>query len=271
MSFGRKRSAKQHSIHGHPTRSAPSPQNRSGMDCEESVMHHPIGVSMRHRGCAAAIVIVFGAGLTVAGAQSQTEAPAVLRAADVVPPALLQSSIYRIDERVTTDGLLTKTLFHSPQGDFTAEGPGMAAVRATELQALDVLSKTETSEIFQKAMAASLKRSGQSLKTAVTHPVETVKGIPAGVGRFFDRVSRDVKTGVEKIGDQQQQAQAQKAAGQPSTGTDEAVKEGAASAGEGVIGYDDSRRRLAKHLGVDPYTTNPVLSEKMDSAAWAVW
>jgi hypothetical protein len=63
----------------------------------------------------------------------------------------------------------------------------------------------------------------------------------------------------------------QQAAGQPTSGMNEAVKEGAATAGESVIGYDDARRRLAKYLGVDPYTTNPVLSETMDGTAWAVW
>jgi hypothetical protein len=205
-------------------------------------------------------------GFTAVGAQSQYEAPAVLRAADVAPAELLQSKAYQIDDKVTTDGLITKTVFHSPLGEFVAEGPGMAAVRAAEIQALDVLSKTESSEIFQKAMAASMKRTGQSLKTAVTHPVDTVKGIPAGVGRFFDRVSRDVKTGAQKVGDTKASE-----GGDSGPSTSDEVKEGATMAGQSVIGYDDARRRLSKYLGVDPYTRNQVLADKLDSAAWAVW
>jgi hypothetical protein len=219
---------------------------------------------MRQRGIVVAIGVILG--LTVAGAQSRYEAPGVLRAADVLPPELLQSPVYTVDGRVTTDGLLTKTVFRSELGEFVAEGPGMVAVRAAEIQALDVLTKTETSEIFQKALQASLKRTGQSLKTAVTNPVETLKGMPAGVGRFFDRVSRDVKTGMQKVGDTKGQSGEQSGAS-----TSEVVKEGAATAGESVIGYDDARRRLAKHLGVDPYTTNAALAQKMDGAAWAVW
>lgn len=203
-------------------------------------------------------------GLTVAGAQSPYETPAVLGAADVAPAEFLQSQVYKIDERVTTDGLVTKATFQSPFGEFVAEGPGMVAVRAGEIQALDVLSKTESSEIFQKAMAASMKRTGQSLKTAVTHPVETVKGIPAGVGRFFERVSRDIKTGAQKVGDTEE-------GGDSKSSTSDEVKEGATMAGQSVIGYDDARRRLSKYLGVDPYTRNKVLADKLDSAAWAVW
>jgi hypothetical protein len=222
---------------------------------------------MKRTWCVVAVALVGSAGSVHVSAQNRYEAPAVLRAADIVPPEILQNRLYKVDERVTTDGLLAKTVFHSQLGDFTAEGPGMVAVRAAEIQALDVLTKTETSEIFQKALQASLKRTGQSLKTAVTHPVDTIKGVPAGIGRFFDRVSRDVKTGMQKVGD----ARAQKGTGQSGPSLSEEVEEGAATAGQGVIGYDDSRRRLAKHLGVDPYTTNPALSHKMDGAAWAVW
>src|SRR5262245_40834823 len=211
-----------------------------------------------------ALGVALGAGITTMGAQSRYEAPAVLRAADVVPAELLHSSVFKIEDRVPTDGLITKTTFHSPFGEFLAEGPGMAAIRAHEIQALDTLSKADSSEIFQKAMAASLKRSGQSLKQAVAHPVDTVKGIPAGVGRFFDRVSRDVKTSVQKMGDA-------KEGGESGPSTSDEVKEGATMAGQSVIGYDDARRRLSKYLGVDPYTRNKVLADKLDSAAWAVW
>jgi hypothetical protein len=222
---------------------------------------------MKRTWCVVAVALVGSAGSVHVSAQNRYEAPAVLSAVDVVPREILQNRLYKVDDRVTTDGLLAKTVFHSQLGEFTAEGPGMVAVRAAEIQALDVLTKTETSEIFQKALQASLKRTGQSLKTAVTNPVDTIKGVPAGIGRFFDRVSRDVKTGMQKVGD----ARTQKGTGQSGPSLSEEVEEGAATAGQGVIGYDDSRRRLAKHLGVDPYTTNPALSHKMDGAAWAVW
>jgi hypothetical protein len=225
---------------------------------------------MKRVSCAIVIGLAVSA-VSLVLAQPGYETPAVLRAADVVPPALLQSAVYRVGDLVTTDGLLTKTTLRSGLGEFVAEGPGMVAVRAAELQAFDVLTKTETSEIFQKALQASLKRSGQSLKTAVTNPVDTLKGVPAGVGRFFERVSRDVKTGMQKIGDDAEQAKAQQAAGQSGSGLAESVEQGAATAGQGVIGYDDSRRRLAKYLGVDPYTTNAALAHKLDGAAWAVW
>jgi len=38
-----------------------------------------------------------------------------------------------------------------------------------------------------------------------------------------------------------------------------------------ALGFEKERRDLAKSLGVDPYTTNPVLSEKLTDAAWVAF
>ena len=48
--------------------------------------------------------------------------------------------------------------------------------------------KLSKSEVFTHALAESAKRTGQSLVAAAKHPKETVKGVPQGVGRFFQRV-----------------------------------------------------------------------------------
>ncbi|MEM7353608.1 MAG: hypothetical protein AAF657_22615 [Acidobacteriota bacterium] len=37
------------------------------------------------------------------------------------------------------------------------------------------------------------------------------------------------------------------------------------------IGYDKARRQLAHDLGVDPYSTNLQLQERLDAMAWALW
>src|SRR5262249_27330612 len=38
-----------------------------------------------------------------------------------------------------------------------------------------------------------------------------------------------------------------------------------------ALGFEKERRDLAKSLGVDPYTPNPVLSEKLTNAAWGAF
>jgi hypothetical protein len=219
-------------------------------------------------GALVAAVLAAG-GATLVVAQAAFEKPAVLRARDLATPEMLRGPRFQVEEAVPTDGLLAKFTIKSDFGPFEAQGPGMLQVRVAEIKALDTLSTVEKSDVFKKAMADSAKRTGQSLATAAAHPVETVKGIPAGVGRFFDRVTRDVTTGTQKADDyvDAQQAQGGGGAGDVATATGKA----AGTAGESAIGYDDARRRLAKQLAVDPYTTNPVLSKKLDEVAWAAW
>src|SRR6266850_1680129 len=38
-----------------------------------------------------------------------------------------------------------------------------------------------------------------------------------------------------------------------------------------ALGFEKERRDLAKSLGVDPYTTNEILSEKLTDAAWVAF
>jgi hypothetical protein len=91
--------------------------------------------------------------------------------------------------------------------------------------------------------------------------VETVKGVPDGLGRMFDRV---------KLGGQ---AIASAASGPGKSGTEKAadVSQRVGSITVDVLGYETERRSLAKGLGVDPYTTNPVLAKKLDDMAWVAF
>jgi len=219
----------------------------------------------------AALALVAGA-TRPSTAAPDYETPPVLKAADLASsPELLQGPRFRVEPDVPTDGLLATYTITSDFGTFTATGPGMLGIRDGEIQALDTLEKTSKSEAFQRALAGSAKRTGKSIATAVTNPVDTVKGLPEGVGRFFERVGRSVKTGTEKAGDYMN---AQKSGQGQSKSTGEVAKDvgtAAGNAGSDVIGQESSRRRIAKVLRVDPYTTNTVLDAKMNEFAWVVW
>jgi hypothetical protein len=203
-----------------------------------------------------------------ARAESGYEAPPVLRASDLAPKNLLQGPRYRVAEQVPTDGLLTRFTIQSDFGQFEAAGPGMLGVRVGEIRGLAELEKMSKSEVFAHALAESSKRTGQSLKAAVTNPSETVKGMPAGVGRFFQRVGRSVKTGVQNAQDYYKEGGAE----EKSTSENTADVAGAAGRTTAdVLGYSDARRRLAKQVQVDPYTTNPVLAAKLDELGKAAF
>ena len=207
-------------------------------------------------------------GVSSSDAQVRYEAPPVLQASALAPAELLQGPRHRVDERVPTDGLLARFTVRSDFGVFEAVGPGMLRVRIGEVRALAELEQTTKSEVFANALAEAAKRTGQSLQAVVENPEETIKGLPEGVGRFFERVGRATKTGAQKAQEQMAQKQAQGASGGDVAGD---VARGTGRAAGEVLGYYDARRGLAKRLGVDPYTSNPVLAKKLDEVAWAAF
>ena len=227
----------------------------------------------------------------VAGAQTRAdfEAPPTLAARDLVPAERLQGPGYRVDDAVPTDGFLATYTVRSDYGVFTARGPGMLEIRLSEVSGLRQLEAISKSDAFVEGLKASATEFGGQVKQLVTNPVDTVKGIPEGVGRFFERVSRGAKTGAQKLGDTKaaQDAPAPpppgpgaalpgaSARGASTPATQPDVTTEAAKAAGGVtrdaFGFDDRRRQLAKEVGVDPYTTNPVLAKQLDDIAWAAF
>ena len=214
------------------------------------------------------------------------ETPPTLAARDLVPAERLEGPGYRIDDAVPTDGFLATFTVRSDYGVFTARGPGMLDIRLREVAGLRQLEAISKSDAFVEGLKASATEFGGQVKELVTNPVDTVKGIPEGVSRFFDRVSRGAKTGAQKLGatKAEQDAPAPPPPG-PGAGlpgatpqepkqdvsvTTEAAK-AAGSVTRDAFGYDDRRRQLAKEVGVDPYTTNPVLAKRLDDIAWAAF
>ncbi len=185
------------------------------------------------------------------------EAPPTLDAAEVVPANLRRGDGFHMDDEVPTDGLTTRLKLVSDVGTFEVHGVATLALRVPELHALRELSKASKSDTFTHALAETAKRPVKAAKQIVEHPVETVKGIPSGLGRFFDRVGSGGKRLVAAASDSRRSGE---------TRTKE-VAAGAGQATADMLGYEQERRKLAKQLGVDPYTTNAALSAKLDEFA----
>ncbi len=222
----------------------------------------------------------------IAQARADFEKPPTLTVHDLAPSEQLRGPGYRIDDTVPTDGFLATFTVRSDYGVFKARGPGMLEMRLREVAGLRQLDAISKSDAFVQGLKASATELGGEAKQIVTHPVETAKGIPAGVGRFFLRVGRGAKTGVQKLSatKAEQDAPAPPPPGPgsrlpgataPGSKADVSIPaEAARSAGRvtrDAFGYDDRRRELAKEVGVDPYTSNPVLAKKLDDIAWAAF
>ena len=207
----------------------------------------------------AAAIMLLGSTAT-AHAQGYEKEP-VLAAKDLVGPELLKGPHFTTDPKVPVMGFIARFTIRSPYGTFEAHGQRMLPIRVNEIEALSALDNVSRSREFTAAAGRAIARPVTSAVNMVTRPVETAKGIPAGVGRLFGRVRLAGRS-------------IARAATAPGQGGGERAVGTAGRVGEVTItalGFEEERRRLAERLGVDPYTTNIVLSERLTDVAWVAF
>ncbi len=179
------------------------------------------------------------------GAMAQTEAPPILKAADLAPAELLSGLDFTVDDVVPTDGFYGIFTLRGAYGSVQARGVAMLRVRAAEMQALARLEETTRAEAVAEGVKDSTEQTLRAAGQTIRDPVGTVERAPESVGRLFSRLGGKIEKSVEKL-----------------TGTGD----GSASSDQ-PEGIAKARRSLAQKLGVDPYTDNPLLSAKLDQVA----
>jgi hypothetical protein len=218
------------------------------------------------------------------GLCSDFETPPVLSAAKTVMDQPLKTDVYKIEEPVPTDGFMAQFSISSPQGEFTASGPGMLNTRLNEIRALAALQAMQDDDRFADAAEHTAKDTFSNLRRFAENPKETLAGVPDGVGRLFKRTGRTVKTGMQKLGDVREGRKpgvddtvtsnlpgSTANAVAPGTSLSESVLQASGDAAVNILGFDKQRRRLAQELAVDPYTTNAILAAKLDEVTWAAF
>ena len=125
------------------------------------------------------------------------EQPAILKASDVIGDKLLRGEYHVVDDAVRNDGYLNYYVLRSDYGDWEVTGTALLAVRVREVEALATLDEVSKTEVFVKAAADAGVGQLKAVTQFATHPVESVKGIPSGIGRMFKRYKRQAGDAVE--------------------------------------------------------------------------
>jgi hypothetical protein len=176
-------------------------------------------------------------------AQQGYESSPFLGASKVLPPELLAGPNHRVEEKVVNDGYLNTYRIGSKFGTFTALSTAMLRKRISEINALVLMEKIQGTKEF----TASLKEAGTDtlvgFKNLVTSPVQTVTGAVSGLGVALRRAG-DNLTGPKR-----------------SESEDSRVKD--------FIGFSKTKREYAHQLGVDVYSDNEKLQERLNEIAWA--
>jgi hypothetical protein len=176
-------------------------------------------------------------------AQTAHEPTAVLGASKILPPELLTGPNHRVEEKVINDGYINTYRVGSKFGTFTAVSTAMLRKRIEEINALVRMEQIKGTKEF----TSSLKEAGTDtlvgFKNLVTQPVDTVKGAASGLGVAFRRAG-DAIAGAKR-----------------SDAEDSKIKD--------LIGFSKTKREYAFQLGVDAYTDNEKLQDRLNEISWA--
>jgi hypothetical protein len=208
--------------------------------------------------CCLLILLLIPVRTAIAQTAAQFETPPTLQAQELAPASLLNGNGFHVDQEVPTDGLTAHFTLRSDVGTFNADGLEMLRIRVAEIPAIMELNQTSKTKVFAQALAANAAAPVAAAGQMVMHPVDTVKGLPAGVGRFFGRVGLGAQK-IKEAATTPEEASAGEKTGQVASRTFHTTRD--------ILGYEQERRGLAKKLHVDPYTTNPILAKQLDDFA----
>ena len=234
---------------------------------------------------------VFAATLGIAApsAAPQTEEEPVIDAASLVEPALLSGPGFSVDPHVELRGYMAHFKIDTRFGPIDAPSVEILAEREAELPALEQLDAATHSAAFVHAAGDRLASTGKSLANIALHPIDTITGIPSGVARFLrDKL---VRFGNQAQNLSDRAARKLGSSGNPYPSDDGPMtdaRDGDAedappkkrknwftrvtSEGERFvkreIKYNTVKRDIAKRLGIDPYSSNAYVQERLSSLAW---
>ena len=220
----------------------------------------------------------------------------VLKAPMLVQAPLLSGPDFRVVPEVAVRGYMANFLIDTKFGPVRAASVEMLAIRIGELPAMEALDEASRRGAFATALAARAKKTGSAIVNVVTHPVDTITGLPEGVARYLGAQWDKWRGRARSLADRSQREFENRgdpfhAPAGPMTAMRDAPKNGppppadskkrawysqagseAAREGKRYLQFNAQRRALAKVLGVDPDSSNPILDQELDSLAWAaVW
>jgi len=193
----------------------------------------------------------------------QFEPPPIINATQLLPESALSGPGFHVERLVPTNGAMGQytivadaSVFQNDAGTYRVESLDLLKLRLSEIPAIAYLENVRKSGVFANALAQSAERPVADAANMVVHPMDTVTGLPSGIGSLFGRVTLGVghiaSTASNSFG-------SGAAAGQAGNATMTA------------LGYDQVRRDLARKLHVDPYSSDPILTKKLNSVAWVMF
>ncbi|NMC62148.1 MAG: hypothetical protein GYA55_03175, partial [SAR324 cluster bacterium] len=198
------------------------------------------------------------------------ETPPNLHAKEVLSPDLLSGNHFWVDDLVRSNGYLNIYGLNTDYGYLLANGTYQLKEREQEIAALSELEKFSNSKVFLDAskkaginLIMAPVNMAKTVVNAVADPAETlekVQKIPAGILGLFGDITDTVQSGFDSISGAVSNSDSNKESDLESKAKDFAIEKGLDH-----IGYNKKEAEWYKKLGVDLYTSNPILRDKIST------
>ena len=126
----------------------------------------------------------------------QFEQPPVVDIGQLLSPDMQSGPGYQVGQQVATNGAMGQytitanaEVFKDDAGTYQIESLDLLKIRLSEIPAIAQLDSMSTTGVFAQALASSAIRPVTAAANMVIHPMDTVTGLPSGVGELFGRVS----------------------------------------------------------------------------------
>ncbi|HVO03168.1 MAG TPA: hypothetical protein VMT54_13270 [Candidatus Cybelea sp.] len=193
---------------------------------------------------AAVLAVGFAAPAMADSAALETFAPRP--AASVLPAGMLTGPHHQVVGTVQTFGYLNNFVVQSEYGTFQAPSNTMLRRLIREIGAIDALHGITLTEAYGKALGQAALSPVRGAVNLVTNPVDTVKAVPGAIFSIFERTGSAIS----------------------STVNDEKTAYEDSSAAQ-LLQMSSYKRDYCKQFGVDPYSSNAVLQDELESVSWA--
>ncbi|MEM7582812.1 MAG: hypothetical protein AAF560_05485 [Acidobacteriota bacterium] len=223
-----------------------------------------------------------------ARAEESFETPGVVRSADYLRDDLMQGHGWSVAPEATNDGVNNTYTVTSRFGSWEAVGAAQITARAGEVAALERLEEISKTEVFLDAVERSVTAPVKLIEDATNQPVETLKRVPEGVGRWFRRTTYRVQEAYHDVSETVAEERAkrkardrdedrederdddQKNAVLTRERRDELIEKAKTIAHKELrdhLRISSAERRWYRELGVDPSTDNVKLRRAIASVA----
>lgn len=195
----------------------------------------------------------------------------VFKASEILDPEILKGDHYEVVEEVRNDCIWNSYTVVSDFGEYKAHNTRMLETRVNEINATAELRDISGGQALATGAADSVINPFRSAINIASRPIDTAKGVPGGIVTFFKKIYYSGEKVIVVTG------QTAQSVGGAVVGSGDKNGEGGGNYSDitgnvayltdWYLGISGGERRVAKKVGVDPYTSNPELAAELNRVA----